>query len=360
MTCYDKGDRNLLNALDASITKNLSLIGAAPFGSTLSSGYDTNYTLHRLRKETEHPLTAFSVGGKKVNEIGAASDILREYDKVRHISSTIDQSIIERLPDMVWRLEGYEFQSGIFLQYELGRLVSEAGLKALVVGEGADQFLNWAFYSDLSWAFQRTALFHFFKVAVITKGCNRGIFDLFRASRVYSHIRGSASREIECSGMLDYILKKSGILLNSYGVQAMYPFLSRRFRRLGVLRGPMTAWNKGDYKEQVEKRLGPKISSLLQKIGGTTDVEFLVRPLLPAIIEVLRRSRLINRLMRKEHLELICQRTDLYWHLLMQLLSLDIFDALFLTGDYDDFFERPSLSMPLTHHLKLERDPWQP
>ncbi len=360
MTRFDNGDRNLLNAVDTSMTKHVSLISPAPLGATLSSGYDTNYLLHRLRKETEEPLTAFSVGGKKVNEIGAASNILKEYDDVSHVTSTLEPSIIEKLPDIIWRLEGYEFQSGIFLQYELGRLVSEAGFKSLIVGEGADQFLNWTFYSDLSWAFQRTALFHFFKVGVITKGCDRGIMDLFRASGVYSHIRSSASREIECNGMLDYILKKSGILLNSYGVQAMYPFLSRRFRRLGMLRGPLTAWSKSDYKEQVKKRLGPKISSLLQKIGGTTDVEYLVRPQLPAIVEVLKKSRLISKLITPAHLDLICQRTDLYWHLLMQLLSLDIFDTLFLSGDYDELFDEPSLSMPLTHHLKPDRGRWQP
>ena len=68
-------------------------------------------------------------GGGATNEIPVAKHSLEFYakDKVQHFTHTIDSSLFEVLPNIVWILEGYMFQSGVFLRYALSALVRDIG-----------------------------------------------------------------------------------------------------------------------------------------------------------------------------------------------------------------------------------------
>ena len=107
----------------------------------LSSGHDTNLLLFLLAGMHD-AIRAFTVGGRLVNEIDSTRKILASYPGCRGASRTVPASIAKSLPDIAWRLEGYVFERGVFLQYALAELLREAGGRCVVLGEGADQIVD--------------------------------------------------------------------------------------------------------------------------------------------------------------------------------------------------------------------------
>ncbi|MBR2732375.1 MAG: hypothetical protein IKD72_10380, partial [Clostridia bacterium] len=108
----------------------------------LSSGYDSNYIAYVATK-SKGSATAFSVGGSRgKNEVPIVEKNAPFYPHLTLRTALTDGDSLAHFPDIVWRLEGNVFESGLFLQYELMNLVTKAGKSTLICGECADQIMN--------------------------------------------------------------------------------------------------------------------------------------------------------------------------------------------------------------------------
>ena len=209
------------------------------FNITLSAGYDSNCILWNLRRlYPEKPIRAYSVGGKRgVDETGAARTIASYYDNVGFSSALVTEKTLTYLDDIVSRLEGSVYERGIFLQYELGRLLAENNCSEIICGECADQ----VFHSRL---FGEAAPDVFF-------------FDYFH------HPYEMASY---------VVLHKNIITMRSTGVKVRYPFLDSRLLRLGYFTRELNGETKKFHKAQCRRLLPENVMKLVTKQGGTTDM----------------------------------------------------------------------------------------
>jgi len=206
----------------------------------ISSGYDSNYIMYVAAK-SGLPVNAFSVGGGSgFDELPIVRKNVAEYGNVSLFTTRTDSVSLSSLPDIVWRLEGTVFERGIFLQYELARLAGESGKSYMICGEGADQVMN-VNYLD-----------------------QNGIQIDGRVVRV-------TSRDYPYHFASNMVLKKNGIITNSFGIDCRYPYLDSEFVSVAKALRHLNGVNKRFHVSNCERILSPGISERILKIGGATD-----------------------------------------------------------------------------------------
>lgn len=210
----------------------------------LSSGYDSNYIAYVATKDGKRSTTAFSVGGSRgKNEVPIVEKNVPFYPNLTLHTASTDGASLSRFPDIVWRLEGNVFESGLFLQYELMNLVKQAGKKTLVCGECADQIMNLNYH---------------------------------RKDRIYPQSADGAPTYYEFSEypyiFSSYlILKKNGILANSFGIETRYPYLDEDLISVCDPLGEISRKDKRVHVANCHACLPPEVVANMSKIGGSTD-----------------------------------------------------------------------------------------
>ena len=215
--------------------------GETEINQPISSGYDSNYILHVATKFGELPVNAFSIGGKKgKNELPKVKENMKEYPDVKLHTALTSDDTLQHFPDIVWRLEGNVYEAGVFLQYELAKLVTGLGKKYLVCGECADQVMNENFLKQDRIFPDKFAYYPFDKFPYIYS----------------SHL----------------ILKKNGILFNSFGVETKYPYYDERFVSVANAVAPISGRDKRCHVANCKSCLPPTVlKNSIVKIGGNTE-----------------------------------------------------------------------------------------
>ncbi len=236
--------KNFKPVLDEAIKKSLD--GVNDISMPLSSGYDSNYICHILTEKTDKKITAFSIGGKHgKNEVPVIVKNAEYYRNLSLETALTDSSTLKNLPDIVWRLEGSVYECGVFLQYELARLVNSMGKHILICGECADQVMNITYYSDE-------------RINVNTDGASdKPVYYDFSE---YAYIFGSF-----------LILKKNGILSNSFDVETRYPYLDGEFVAVCEALKEVNGKGKPVHAENCNRCLPREVVDNMAKIGGSTD-----------------------------------------------------------------------------------------
>ncbi len=232
--------------LDKSVAD--SLCGNAP-ALALSSGYDSNYILSSVLRQSSCPVDAFSVGGVfGTNELAAVKENVAELKNVQLHEIIVDSTMLSCLRDIVLRLEGCCFERGIFLQYILAKTLAENGVKNFLCGECADQIFNKNFYEKphLPDAPGKVAPKHF-----------------------------NLTSPYEMAAFV--ILKKSGILLNSFGIVGRYPFLEEAALSLASATKDLNGTSKAFHKQQCREVFSKTVCKNLRKIGGSTSYSALFK-----------------------------------------------------------------------------------
>ena len=212
----------------------------------ISSGYDSNYILYVTNKQGK-PLHAFSVGGEfGKNEVPLVKENMKAYPNVQLHTALTTAETLQNLPDIVWRLEGAVYESGVFLQYELAKLVLNAGKSCLICGECADQVMN----------------LHFKNAERLKKLPP----DTYYPFDEYPYIFGS-----------QLILKKNGILFNSFGIETRYPFYDEHFIAVATALAAIDGKDKRCHVAQCRRVLPPEVIANISKIGGSTEFHSLFR-----------------------------------------------------------------------------------
>ncbi len=210
----------------------------------LSSGYDSNYNAYIASEKTDLPINAFSIGGKRgKNELPVVESNIKYYKRMQLKSALTDENTLKNFPDIVWRLEGAVYEVGLPLQYELAQLVSKNGKKTLVCGEVADQVMN----------------LYYLQGDRLEPDKKDGETIHYEFSE-YPFIFGNF-----------LILKKNGILANSFGIETRYPYLDND---LVSVCNALKSENQKDKRIHVancNECLPQGVLDNMKKIGGSTD-----------------------------------------------------------------------------------------
>ena len=210
----------------------------------LSSGFDSNYIAYTASKRSGLTINAFSVGGKfGKNELPAVTENAKHYDRLTLSSALTDENTLQNLPDIVWRLEGSVYEVGLFLQYELAKLVNQNGKKYLICGECADQVMN----------------VHYLQNDRIFPEKKDGE-PLYYEFSEYPFIFGNY-----------LILKKNGILANSFGIETRYPYLDEKLVAISYALREINGKDKRVHTANCREKLPPEVIANMAKIGGATE-----------------------------------------------------------------------------------------
>lgn len=343
----------LVLSIQNELDKLLDMVGQEIVGTALSSGYDTNLILHFLAKRIDKIIAA-TIGGKHVNEIYGASICARQYANVTHKSVIIDSEKLESLPDIVWRTDGYLFERGLFLSSEFASLLSHDNIRYAFLGDGGDQQLQ---------------PYKNFILEKIKRECIQNIKGSLLGKIIYTCIKKekniskykqnslsksfpAAFSRVKFDVIIDYILKKNGILLNSYDIQPLYPFMNKETRNLSYSLGK-AAKNKGFYKREVIKIVGDIVGSTISKIGGSTDIEYLLDGKQDIVAHCLDKQ-IIRKILSDRKRKDVLQNPQFYCETILQLICIYLFNELFVSGKYDSQFQQSGFPAPLTDIISNE------
>ncbi len=347
--------------LDKAILKQINQ-NETEVNTALSGGYDSSYIANVLSRETELPINAFSIGGKfGKNELPTVEKNVEFFPRTKLYTALTDSDTLQHFPDIVWRLEGNVFEAGLFLQYELNRLVKMCDKSSLICGECADQILNVYFFDGD-------------RNEVRTKGESVTYYEFSE----YPYIFGSY-----------LILKKNGILANSFDIETRYPYLDNEFATICKALSSYNGKNKRAHKENCHKKLPEEVVGNISKIAGSTDCHSLFE----GKEEVLRFFKYVekssfykkHRGMIKKHsygqkvkpdlyegvktairdflygiLKKEIDRTGMYFNEEMKLREylncayLILFNELFISGHYDKDFHVQSINYSFEFYMKKE------
>jgi asparagine synthase (glutamine-hydrolysing) len=341
----------LIKSVEQNLTALAARLTESEITMALSAGFDTNLLLCLFKKVTDRKINAISVGGIMRSETELVREIIAFYSGVNLIEKIVPSDAAEKLPDIVWRLEGHVFQKGVFLQYEIGKTLESAGAHNIFLGEGADQELDAYRHSIQARAYKSMRL-------MLKKSPLGPIYYTLvkRTSPESSYALQVASRFKRFCEVPDYdadfemILKKNGIMLNSFGVQGLYPFLNEETRSCAIALGKQN-WRKEYYKKQVRDLVGDRVSTILRKIGGSTDVEYLTTQKKEVLLSIFD-SKFISNLIRPFFNTALCEKIrkkpEEYSNFLLQLAFVYLFNRLFLNREFDTQLDQNSFGIPLS------------
>lgn len=276
-------------------------------GITISSGYDTNYLLYNIRKKLNKPINAFCIGGRiGRNEIPIAQKICEQYPNMKFFSKLVDGDSLIKYPEIIFALEGAIYESGIFLQYELSKLVNKSGNHNIVLGECADQVLNYELYHPFMAVINKIK----YNKSKIIKKLIKNI-----DYKPYKDVYEMASYKI---------IKKNGILMNYFGLNPEYPYLRTEFIKIAKNVVELGDKEKIFHKKVIDNTLSSNVSKMLQKIGGATELKtlFIGNIELNDIKDLCKKSKFFkNKTFDDKFYEI-----DYY----MKILYLELFEKIFL------------------------------
>ena len=339
---------NLIKSIENNLARLFKHITVERLALALSSGYDSNFILFSLRKLTLNKIEAISVGGIKINEIPQTKLIVDTYKNVVHNTKIIDSTAIDSFPDIVWRIEGYVSESGLFLQYELGKILSERNINTIFLGECADQLLDSC----------RNSKLEKFKNIISTTIIGDLYYLLFKKRRPeeWRILRPSSSlKKYQAQGNydieFDYILKKNGIMLNSFGKQGLYVFINKETNLMSKALGKLNV-GKRYYKKQLKKLFEENIRKNISKdkIGGATDIGYLLDKRFEVIIKILQ-SDFVKKISSESQINMMCNNTRDNCEFILRIVYIYLFNELFISGKYDSRFDQNGIDIPLSKFI---------
>ena len=289
--------------------------------TTVSSGYDSNFILHNLNKMLDNRIDGFCIGGETgQNEIPDAEKICAYYGNIDLHTKRIGGASLDKLPEIVYALEGSMYERGIFLQYELAKLVKEHGAENIILGESADQVLNFEMYHPVHQA--------------------RSIFKYNRQKFFKRYFKGLHYRPYRTVyDMATYIvIKKNGIMMNYFGVNSEYPYMRKEYMKTCENAVKIGERKKEYHKKVFNETLPKEITDVVHKMPGSTELKdlFIGKISYEAVLELCKKSQYY----KEKKFDDIYYEIDNY----LKILYLEVFKKMFidepekyLTDSFGDF-----------------------
>lgn len=337
---------NLIKSIQKSVKVLSRQLNSKNLTCALSRGFDTNLILYFLSKLKQARLSAVTIGGETINEIPQARMCVNQYYNVRHIYRLIKADKLNYFPDIVWRAEGYicGYRS-FFLLHELSEQLEKKKIKCIFLGECADSLFDR--YANSKMAKLRN------KIKGVIDYCynitiDKELPDCLKVSRslLFKKILRRPLLRVNYNCKIEFFLKKSGIMNNSYSVQGIYPFLNRDTKIISKSLGKLNV-DKRFYKKEVKKVLGEKKSEYIKKLKGYTDIEYLFKNK-SELIRKLLKSKFIKQTLSRKQIDRIVKNPDYYFDFILRLFFLYLFNELFVSGKFDSKFNDPHLDRNLS------------
>jgi|GEM_PF-3256885 len=337
----EEAKRQLIGKIRENVARLMPFTGKH-IACTLSSGFDTNLLLHFLAGTSGQPVATYTIGGDECDEIPRVKKIIQTYPSVSARYAHVAADKLDHLPDIVWHLEGYLFERGIYLMDELGKLLHSFQEQLVFTGEGGDGLFS--SYKNVLVQKMRMQLLGTFTGYLFYRFI-RPIFHLNSPEvQVLKKLRRSGFHS-RFSKTRDLNLKKLGILLNAHGVMSLNPLLSFEYRAYCKALGKNLSRNKQFYKREIRKIVPRELAGILIKLGGTTDIWYILEPYLH-LLDPLLQSEISRQLISRRDLRRIRNHPERYQVLIHQLFYIYTFKELFLSGKYD--FSKPTPGVTLS------------
>ena len=329
----------LLDSIEQCIRTLVSARNGLPAFCSLSSGYDSNFILSCARRAVDGPIHAVTIGGLTKSEIPAAAGIVQQYHDVEHHARVVPEDALRYLPDIVWRYEGFLCEIGVFLQYELAAALADMGSRSALLGDCADQRLD-------CYRFSPTGKIVTSLYGLAMRTAMRLLKGNDFSARLSAEFRAKARPPL-ADPYIEQVARKTGIMLNSLNIQALFPFLNKETTAMSHALGRLN-WRKAHFNQQVKNLLPPEVRALLarRKIGGSTWIGYLFTDR-TEIISRLLAGPTAELLLTGKQIAAIADQPDRHTHFILQLMYLHLFHELIITGKHDAHFEQPRLDIPL-------------
>jgi len=358
--CLQTAEERLVDSIRVNVGNLFAQVKTKTISTTLTGGWDSSTVLFFLRKFTDHVIDVVTIhGGEGYNEIPITERILKNYDNIRRITGSVPKNL-GSLPDVTWRFEGYLFEEGMFLRYELCKLLASEDIESIFMGTLADQILRSVRTKTTSSIFKLRKIFEKYAAVVVlyrsirrtAKNLIPGNIKVERPSPLDVSLR--AKLPLSPSGVvydveLDYVLKMHGIILNSFGILGLYPFINKKTAEMSKSLGKLNR-KKRFYKEKIKEVLPATITSYHPVKGPTTSARYLFDEDRTSLMKVFD-SGFVDRLLPKKWIDQILRNPENYYLLILQLVYVYLFDRLFVSGKYDSEFENENLNIPLNDFL---------
>ena len=226
-------------ALEAAVAEGVAGCGNEEICMAISAGYDSNLLLHTIRKMyPDRKVNTFSVGGiHGIDETGRAEEITKFYRDITFYKAEVSPETLKNLDDIVYRLEGSVYERGIFLQYELAKSLQQKHCMNMICGECADQVFHEKTYT---------------------------------AVPVDTFLYGYKDTPYEMASYV--VLRKSAMMLKSFGIKGIYPFLDPEVIQIGYITRKANGDTKEFHKKQCRRMLDQRVLERIEKQGGTTSL----------------------------------------------------------------------------------------
>ncbi|MDY0093957.1 MAG: hypothetical protein RBT80_14780 [Candidatus Vecturithrix sp.] len=339
----------LLPSIQACV-KNLFYLGKQQEAAlTLTAGWDTNLLLHFLKKETNAQITAVTInGGGKQNEIPATASILEHYPKVRHLTATVHYEL-SSLPEIVWILEGYVFQEGMFLRSELARVLAQEDLHSVFLGACGDQVLYPVpllkkLLEKIPGGKYKMSLLRILRLCkyryLMREGGEERAFRL----KTPPH-KGNQGYHLD----IEFLLKMHEMMLNSFEIMGFFPLLNRKTARMAKRLGILNR-KKAFYKQKIKRLLAPQITQYFKKSGSVVDTRQSFEANKAILLKILNTS-FVETILTEAQRQLLIKQPSHYHLVILQVAYLYVFHELIVSGRLDAQFDQPHLDVTLTDLL---------
>lgn len=142
-SCLDKingTEEEITNQLDHMLfqTVKAHMLSDVPVGSFLSGGIDSSLITAMMVRQSEEPISTFSIGVKEqdFNELPFARLVAEQY-KTQHHEQVVRADLVHLVPKMIWHLDepSDPFGVGVYLASQL----ASKHVKVVLSGDGGDE-----------------------------------------------------------------------------------------------------------------------------------------------------------------------------------------------------------------------------
>lgn len=339
-------ESNLLASIESQVKKLYQMVEDRNVATTLTAGFDTNILLYYLKMIQSGKLDVYSIdGGGKNSEIDIVNELFKKYEKVNGKIDNISHELVGEFPDIVWKVEGYLFDEGLFLRHVLSMFLQKNSVEAVFLGSAADQVMM-QIDKYIRWMVRPLRKLYYY---------------LSNKEWEEEMIRGSFMRM--CKGdlltiyrygiLIDCNLKLHGLLMNSCGIMPLYPFVNRMTysvsKKIG-LKNRAKKYYKEKVRGKLESTLGKDLINRIQKSGNVIDIKKYYMENRDTLNRVLNKE-LSEKILGKGKIEKIKSFPEKHSSLILQLVYIYLFEELILSGKYDNKFNMSDMKIGLNEIL---------
>ena len=330
--------KSIFNEVLVQSVKRCS-IDADSLNVPISPEYDSNYILYALREITSDPINAFSLIDNQNTELLHS----QSYNDITVFESIIDSNCLQNLPDIVWRIEGAINDEDLFSQYALATTLSDKGINMFICPDCAEQIFNKRFHAKED------------------RLKRLGIHGINYSDTLHPFETATLS-----------ILKKSGIMANSFGIDTSYPFADDRVINIADAVKELNGFEKEYFKQNCKEHFNKEVYDIInyEKAYKLNYFSlFTDETQLKSFFKLVEKSKwhsktdknlftrlywklrcaAIKRLSYKDNDEIT--EKQLYDELKMNryqnLLYLLVFEKLFISGQFDNHFAESGINVKL-------------